>query len=145
MTWTGSNIAFPFLLRKSLLCGHVNSFTVNNVTVAGLLVNYPFLIVDETFDNQRYVWNGKNPAWNGHCSNSNRASLFSFLKHSFGRIFSLVRHCTMCCLVSMFSSQPNKLRHILKFVFWYTILHIFVPACSITRSIYFFIFVNSTL
>ena len=24
---------------------------------------------------------------------------------------------TMCCLGSMFTSQPNKLRHILKFVF----------------------------
>ena len=30
-------------------------------------------------------------------------------------------HCAMCCLASMFTSQPNKLRHVLKFVFWYTI------------------------
>ena len=29
--------------------------------------------------------------------------------------------CAMCCLGSMFTSRPNKLRHILKFVFWYTI------------------------
>ena len=30
-------------------------------------------------------------------------------------------HCTVCTLGSMFTSQPNKLRHILKIVFWYTI------------------------
>ena len=45
-------------------------------------------------------------------------------------------HCTMCCLCSLSSSQPNKLRHILKFVSWYPIQHIFVPACSIARNSY---------
>ena len=45
--------------------------------------------------------------------------------------------CTMCCLGSMFSFQPNKLRHILKFMFWYTIEHIFVPACSVGRKTWF--------
>ena len=29
--------------------------------------------------------------------------------------------CTMCCLYSMFSFQPDKLRHILEFVSCYTI------------------------
>ena len=42
--------------------------------------------------------------------------------------------CTMCCLGSMFSFQPSKLRHILKFKSWYTIEHIFVPACSVGRK-----------
>ena len=28
-------------------------------------------------------------------------------------------HCTMCTLGSIFTSQPNKLRHTLKVVFWY--------------------------
>ena len=45
--------------------------------------------------------------------------------------------CTMCCLGSMFSFQPNKLRHILKFMSWYTIEHIFVPACSVGRKTWF--------
>ena len=44
--------------------------------------------------------------------------------------------CTMCCLGSLSSSQPNKLRHILKFLSWYPIQHIFVPACSIARNSY---------
>ena len=47
------------------------------------------------------------------------------------------RHCTMCILGSMFSFQPNKLRHILKFVSWYIIQHIFVPACSVGRKTLF--------
>ena len=42
--------------------------------------------------------------------------------------------CTMCYLGSTFSFQPNKLRHLLKFMFWYTIEHIFVPACSVGRK-----------
>ena len=42
----------------------------------------------------------------------------------------------MCCLGSLSSSQPNKLRHILKFLSWYPIQHIFVPACSIARNSY---------
>ena len=46
-------------------------------------------------------------------------------------------HCTMCCLGSMFSFQPNKLRHILKFMSWYIIQHIFVPACSVGRKTWF--------
>ena len=29
--------------------------------------------------------------------------------------------CTMCCLGSLSSSQPNELRHTLKFMFWYSI------------------------
>ena len=45
--------------------------------------------------------------------------------------------CTMCILGSMFSFQPNKLRHILKFVSWYIIQHIFVPACSVGRKTWF--------
>ena len=44
--------------------------------------------------------------------------------------------CTMCTLGSLSSSQPNKLRHILKFLSWYPIQHIFVPACSIARNSY---------
>ena len=51
------------------------------------------------------------------------------------KIFFL--QCTMCCLGSMFSFQPNKLRHILKFVSWYIIQHIFVPACSVGRKTWF--------
>ena len=46
-------------------------------------------------------------------------------------------HCTMCRLGSIFSFQPNKLRHILKFVSWYIIQHIFVPACSVGRKTWF--------
>ena len=42
--------------------------------------------------------------------------------------------CTMYILGSMFSLQPNKLRHILKFVSWYIIQHIFVPTCSVGRK-----------
>ena len=49
----------------------------------------------------------------------------------------MMHHCTMCCLGSMFSFQPNKLRHILKFMSWYTIEHIFVPACSVGRKTWF--------
>ena len=49
---------------------------------------------------------------------------------------TLPHHCTMCCLGSLSSSQPNKLRHILKFLSWYPIQHIFVPACSIARNSY---------
>ena len=45
--------------------------------------------------------------------------------------------CTMWCLGSMFSFQPNKLRHILKFMSWYIIQHIFVPACPVVRKTWF--------
>ena len=38
--------------------------------------------------------------------------------------------CTMCSLYSKFSFQPDKLRHILKFLSSYTIQHILGPACS---------------
>ena len=48
-----------------------------------------------------------------------------------------VHQCTMCILGSMFSFQPNKPRHILKFVSWYIIQHIFVPACSVGRKTWF--------
>ena len=44
---------------------------------------------------------------------------------------------TMSCLGSMFSFQPNKLRLILKFMSWYIIQHIFVPACSVGRKSWF--------
>ena len=54
---------------------------------------------------------------------------------SFSQLCRLLQ-CTMCCLCSLSSSQPNKLRHILKFVSWYPIQHIFVPACSIARNSY---------
>ena len=30
-----------------------------------------------------------------------------------------LRHCTMCTMVSIFTSQPNKLRPTVKVVFWY--------------------------
>ena len=43
-------------------------------------------------------------------------------------------HCTMCTL------QPNKLRPIYEFEFWYPIKHIFVQACSSVRKIHFFTF-----
>ena len=46
-------------------------------------------------------------------------------------LLGLKPHFTMCTLCSLSSSQPNKLRHILIFVSWYPIQHIFVPACSI--------------
>ena len=39
-------------------------------------------------------------------------------------LYILVPQCTMCCLYSMFFFQPNKLRHILKFMSWCTIYHI---------------------
>ena len=51
-------------------------------------------------------------------------------------LLGLKPHFTMCTLCSLSSSQPNKLRHILKFVSWYPIQHIFVPACSIARNSY---------
>ena len=51
--------------------------------------------------------------------------------------FHHYHHCTMCCLVSMFSFQPNKLRHILKFMSWYIIQHIFFPDCSVGRKTWF--------
>ena len=35
--------------------------------------------------------------------------------------FTICAVRTAQCVGSMFTSQPNKLRHILKFVFWYTI------------------------
>ena len=53
------------------------------------------------------------------------------------KVLPIQRHCTMCCLGSMFSFQPNKLRHILKFMTWYIIQHIFVPACSVGRKTWF--------
>ena len=42
-----------------------------------------------------------------------------------------------CILGTMFSFQPNKLRHILKCVSWYIIQHVFVPACSVWRKTWF--------
>ena len=45
--------------------------------------------------------------------------------------------CTLCSLGSMFSFQPNKLRHILKFVSWYIIQHIFVTPHSVGRKTWF--------
>ena len=39
-----------------------------------------------------------------------------------------------------FSAQPNKLRYILNFDKYYSIEHIFVPACSSARKIHFFKF-----
>ena len=50
---------------------------------------------------------------------------------------TLLQHCAMCCLCSMFSFQSNKLRHILKFLSWYITQHIFVPACKIGRKTLF--------
>ena len=55
------------------------------------------------------------------------------------------QQCTMCCLGSMISSQPNKLRPVLKFVFWYPIQHIFVLACPIARKRYNFLCELQTL
>ena len=46
-------------------------------------------------------------------------------------------HCTMCFLYSMFSFQPNKVRHILKSMSWYIVQHIFVSACSFGRKTWF--------
>ena len=43
-------------------------------------------------------------------------------------------HCTMSILSSMFSFQPNKPRHILKFVSWYIIQHIFGRKIWISRK-----------
>ena len=45
--------------------------------------------------------------------------------------------CDVCTVFLMFSLQPNKLRHILKFMSWYIIQHIFVPACSVGRKTWF--------
>ena len=42
--------------------------------------------------------------------------------------------CTMYILGSMFSLQPNKLRHILKVASWWFIQHIFVSTCSVGRK-----------
>ena len=52
-------------------------------------------------------------------------------------LFGAQYHCTMCTLGSMFSFQPNKLRHILKFILWYIIQQIFVPTCSVGRKTWF--------
>ena len=46
--------------------------------------------------------------------------------------------CALCSVY--FCAQPNKLRPILKFEFWYPIEHIFVPACSSVRKLHFFTF-----
>ena len=43
----------------------------------------------------------------------------------------------MCTLCSSSSFRPNKLRHILKFTSWYTMKHIFVPACLVGRKTWF--------
>ena len=45
--------------------------------------------------------------------------------------------CDVCTVFLMFSLQPNKLRHILKFMSWYIIQHISVPACSVGRKTWF--------
>ena len=52
-------------------------------------------------------------------------------RYDYALKMSSLAQCTMCCLYSMFSFQLNRLRHILKFMSWYIIQHIFVPACSI--------------
>ena len=44
-------------------------------------------------------------------------------------------HCTMCTLVSFFSSRSSALRHILKFSTRQTIQHIFVPTRSVEGNI----------
>ena len=49
----------------------------------------------------------------------------------------LLLHCTMCTLGSMFSFQPNKLRHILKVASWWIIQHIFVSTCLVGRKTWF--------
>ena len=36
----------------------------------------------------------------------------------FYNIATILQHCTMCILCSMFTFQPNKLRHILKVASW---------------------------
>ena len=55
-------------------------------------------------------------------------------------------HCTMCCLYSIFTSQPNELRPTVKVVVWYIFEHIFVPARSIARWMHFLGFLwNQTL
>ena len=41
---------------------------------------------------------------------------------------------TVCCLFSMFSFKPNKLRLILKFMSRLIIQHFFVPACLVGRK-----------
>ena len=56
-------------------------------------------------------------------------SKFQFLWH-----LDIV-HCTMCTLLSFFSSRPSALRHILKFLTRQTIQHIFVPTRSVERNI----------
>ena len=56
--------------------------------------------------------------------------------HSIVEYYRMLQ-CTICCLCSMFSSQPNKLRHIIRFMPWYNIQHIFVPACSVGRKTWF--------
>ena len=74
---------------------------------------------------------------------SKRKKHYKLQNESFGIFFfhltslRIFNQCTMCTLSSMFSFQPNKLRHILKFMSWYTIEHIFVPACSVGRKTWF--------
>ena len=53
------------------------------------------------------------------------------------KMIRFVFHCTMCILTSIFSFQPNKLRHILKVASWSIIQHIFVPTCSVGRKTWF--------
>ena len=71
----------------------------------------------------------------GQACNAMRKLEFSTKKNLLG-IYDCYQ-CTMCRLGSIFSFQPNKLRHILKCVSWYIIQHIFVPACSVGRKTWF--------
>ena len=74
-----------------------------------------------------------------HCANI-QYSLFNIIRtllFQFYRYHNRGRHCTMCSLSSMLSFQPNKLGHILKFMSWYIIQHIFVPACLVGRKTWF--------
>ena len=60
-----------------------------------------------------------------------RIALQMFLQHT-------IAQCVLCKVY--FSAQTNKLRPILKFEKYYSIEHIFVPACSSARKIHFFKF-----
>ena len=63
-----------------------------------------------------------------HKTSANYPSMESFVCNA---------QCAVCTVCLMFSLQPNKLTHILKFISWYIIQHIFVPACSVGRKTWF--------
>ena len=58
-----------------------------------------------------------------------RIALQMFLQHT-------IAQCVLCKVY--FSAQTNKLRPILKFEKYYSIEHIFFPACLSARKIHFF-------